>query len=176
MTIIARLPQNARPRYPQARFESAIFAAGIYDFNIPINQNVNFLQLRGQSVYVIDKFSFSAALPEGDWLSSTDVPVLQFPTFSLRKETMEGNNIYMEPIPALNYIDNGDTLLYFRAKQDLEFLQITFNGQLIQVPNTVGIPQLTTQVSALIYEVSYSDWTIFFEGDPKSKKMIELFA
>lgn len=164
MSVIQSIPENARPRIPVARFESDPLAAGQYSFNNAANLNQNFLQLRGQSVYLIDRISFSCNIPEGVWLESIQGTTADFPSIRLRKETSEVDNMFMEPIRTLNYWDYGETLLFFRPRADTEFLQISMRGIVDQVSGTVGFATLICQVSMVIYEIGYTDWTRYFEG------------
>lgn len=155
MSLILQLPPFSQFYQPLVRFTATFNAplAGGYDWNIAGNTSVPFQLIRKNQLYLIERYSFSATIPEGDFLGA----VLTVPTLSVRIPRETDRQIYPTPIPLVNYIDGLETLIYAYSNEDQQ-LQATFRGQLSQTPPLVGIPTITAQVQFNIYEVKNKDW------------------
>lgn len=161
MSIVTSIPpQTSRVRFPVARFTGAL-VAGNYDFDVIGNQDVQLMATEKESVYLVERFNFSAAIDEGAWLES-QLTLAQFPRFSLNFQ-MHPGQIYPEPIRALNYLDNAEHQIYFRSRNRNDNLRITFRGQVQQVARTVGINPLIVQVSFTIYQINSRAWIEWFD-------------
>lgn len=160
MAINARIPSDARVRYPVARFRG-LFNAGQYNFNDPINENVNILEVNRQSIYLIERINFSATIDEGIWLSSQR-GVEDYPNFRLDFEKSLSQSIYPEPVRALNYLDNAEQLIYFNSAKDGDILRLTFRGIIDQVAETVGLESIFAQVSFTLYQIDNVIWKNWF--------------
>lgn len=163
MSIISKIPRDSRVRYPVQRF-SANFAGGVYDFSAVGNTNQD-LQLlapmQQQTVYLIERINFFASIDEGTWLESQG-PLATFPNFRLSFLNSKSDTIYPEPIRCVNYIDNSEQLIFYWSTRSNEELLISFNGLVNQVPATVGVPTIFTQVNFTIYQIQETNWVKAF--------------
>jgi hypothetical protein len=163
MSIIKTIPQSSR--YIQV---DAIFTATFnnptlnkYDFGIAANTNVVMLEpLTPTSIYIIDRYSFSANIAEGVFLESIDtIPTAQY---KLRINPLQ---IYQKPIPCINYVDNAESIAYFYSKlgakeqASRDAFTVDFRGVLNQVPATVGQPTIKALLSVSLYEIIDKNFT-----------------
>ena len=160
MSITVKIPDNSRVRYPVAKFDGN-FSVGQYDFNNATNENVPILEMNKESIYLLERINFSAELDEGIWLKSQDV-LDNYPNFRLDFEKSLSSSIYPEPVRCLNYLDNAEQLLYFQSRKAGDRLRITFRGIINQVPETVGLVSVSTQVSFTIYQIDDKNWINWF--------------
>lgn len=167
MSIISKIPDDSRVRYPVARFRSAdLDGLGQYDWETAGNTNV-LLQdaLKPTSVYLLERISFYANLPESAWLESMLLPA-NFPRVSVRLDGIGGHSIYGDPFRCVNYVDNNEQLIYFRGLQTASNLVATMYGKVGQVPDTVGKLNLIGQINFTVYEIVNRAWIKSFEQDP----------
>ena len=111
MSIIKTIPKSSRFIQVDIDFLSTFNdpTLGKYNFDIPANRGVVLLEpVNRTSVYLIDRYSFSATIPDGTYLEAVETT----PTAQLRKR-IDGIPIYQKPIPCINYIDNAEALAYF---------------------------------------------------------------
>lgn len=163
MAIIERIPVNpkgTRVRYPAKRF-SAPFAAGQYNFNQPGNTDQVLMTLQANSVYLIERINFFAAVGVADWLESMDTEV-NFPAFTLRFKKSFNDSIYAEPVRCVNYIDNGEQLVFFNSTREQDQLLITFSGIVNQVAGMVGLDPLLVETNFTIYQITDQKWNAMF--------------
>jgi len=159
MSLIAQIPINnnsTRVRYPSVRF-SAPLGAGIYDFGIPANTDIQLMELQANSVYCIERINFFAQAAEADWLESMRTP-LEFPSFFLRYQNEPNPSQFAEGVQCVNYIDNMEQLVFFRQTREQENLLISFRGVVDQVAGMVGFDPLLCEVNFVIYQITDSEW------------------
>lgn len=173
MSVINRLPDNTRVRYPVARFESSVLD-GLGRYNWSTNaaaQNVTWLtELNPPNVYLIERVNFFANVDEGDWLSSM-MTAADFPRIQLHFTGLGGRSIYTEPFRCVNFIDNSEQMIFFESTQKIRRgapvnLEADMNGQVQQVPAMVGRATLLAQFNATIYEITDARWIETFKKDP----------
>ncbi len=171
MALILQLPPGSQFYQPLLRFDATFNAplVGGYDWSVAANVNVPFQLIRKNQLYLIERYSFSATIPEGDFFGA----VLTVPTLSVRIEEETNRQIYPTPIPLLNYVDGLETLIYAYGNQDQQ-LTGTFAGQLNQTPPLVGVPVITAQVQFNIYEVKNKDWIENFLGRTQGGQAVGL--
>ncbi len=171
MSLLLQLPPGTDFLQPIVRFAAHWNAplVGGYDFDIPGNMDVPFQAVKKNKLYLIERYSFSATIPEGDYFSAiTTVPTLEI------RLPREGNRmIYPTPIPMVNYIDGLETLIYAYANQD-QILTGTFKGQLNQTEDLVGVDTITAQAQFNIYEISNKVWIEHFIGRTKGGQAVGL--
>jgi hypothetical protein len=167
MSIISRIPDNSRVRYPVARFESDVLnGAGQYVWENAGNTLVNLMEEMAPShVYLIERVSFFANVSESDWLESMLTPA-DFPRVALQFNRIGGASIYAEPFRCVNFVDNNEQLIYFRALQPADILAATMFGTVEQTPGMVGKATLLAQINFTVYEITDKKWITLFERDP----------
>ncbi len=167
MTVITKVPDNARVRYPVVRFQSSdINASGDYDFQNVGNTNVTLMSnLNAGSLYLVDQVSFFASAVEGDWLRSMKTAA-DFPRVSVRFARTGGSSIFGDPFRCVNYVDNSDCNIYLRPTQKNESLVASMFGVVKQVPGMVGDLYLLAQINFTVYEITDAKWIESFEKDP----------
>lgn len=167
MAIISKIPDNSRVRYPVARFvSSALDGLSQYAWENAGNTQVPLMQdMNASHVYLVERVSFFANVAESDWLGSMLTPA-DFPRVSIQFNRIGGSSIYAEPFRCVNYIDNNEQLLYFRALQNGDVLTATMYGTVQQVPGMVGMLTLVSQINFTVYEITDRNWIQVFERDP----------
>jgi len=167
MAIISKIPDNSRVRYPVARFVSSnLDGLGQYSWENAGNTLVNIMTEMAQGhVYLIERVSFFANVPESDWLESMLTPN-DFPRVSLQFNRIGGASIYAEPFRCVNYIDNNEQLLYFKSLQKGDTLAASMFGRVVQTPGMVGLLNLISQINFTVYEIVDTKWIELFERDP----------
>lgn len=161
MSVILQLPPGTQFYQPVVEF-TGIFNAptvGQYDFATALNTAVPILNAKREHVYLIERYSASATIPEGDFLSAINV----IPTLEIRKPRETNAMIHPQPVPFVNYIDGLEVLMYAHVVQDQD-LKGTFKGSLLQPAALVGIPQVTVQFQFNIYEIKNGVWIENFLG------------
>lgn len=152
MAIIERMSVKALPIETNNRFAAAfnVPTVGQYDFGVAANTNqVVIGRLNPNFVYLIDRVSFGASIPEGVYLES--VTNTATPSARLRFRNTE-YGIYPRPLPCINYKDNLEWRFWFWTEKENDALLVSFDGALIQVAATVGIPTIYANLSLVIYE------------------------
>lgn len=167
MSIINRIPENSRVRFPVVRFQSAnLNGLGQYDFGTAANLKAVFMSdMNPQAVYVFTLVNFFANVAEADWLSSM-LTAPDFPRISLQYLRIGGASIYGEPFRAVNYVDNSEQLIYTRPQQKGDIMGATMFGLVQQVPAMIGNVFLVAQFNATVYEVTDRDWIREYERNP----------
>lgn len=162
MGISKTIPQDSRFIQTVNTF-TALFnvpSLGQYNFvNGAVNENIAVLSnLQKNHIYMIEKYSFSATIPEGAFLEAT----ANVCTFQLLR-SIDKQVVYQAPIPLINYIDGQSCVGYFWAAQDSDVLIATFRGLLNQPAALVGVASIIAQVTLNIYEISDTDWIQSFK-------------
>jgi len=167
MSVISRIPDNSRVRYPVARFESSgLNGLGQYAFENAGNTLVTLMtEMSASHVYLVERVSFYANVPEAAWLESMLTPA-DFPRVALQFNRIGGASIYAEPFRCVNYVDNSEQLIYFRALQNGDILAATMFGTITQTPAMVGMLTVLAQINFTVYEITDKNWIGLFERDP----------
>lgn len=167
MSIISKIPDDSRVRYPVARFRSAdLDGLGEYDWETAGNTNVLLLEaLKPTSVYLLERISYYANVAESAWLESMLLPE-DFPRVSVRLDGISGHSIYGDPFRCVNFVDNNEQLIYFKGLQTAANLVATMYGKVGQVPAMVGKLSLLGQINFTVYEIVNREWIKTFERDP----------
>jgi len=150
MAIIERVSVKALPIETNNRFAANfnVPTVGQYDYGIAANvDQVVIGSLNPNFVYIIDRVSFSASIPEGVYLESVNT----VPTARLRFRNTD-YGIYPRPLPGVNYKDNLEWRFFFWTEKKNDALLVTFDGALNQVAATVGVPTIYANLSFVIYE------------------------
>lgn len=167
MSIISKIPDDSRVRYPVARFRSDdLNGLGQYDWETAGNTNVLLLEaLVPTSVYLLERIAFFANVSEAAWLESMLTPA-DFPRVSVRLDGVSGHSIFGDPFRCVNYVDNNEQLIYFKGLQTRANLVATMYGAVGQVPDMVGKLNLLGQINFTVYEIVNREWIKTFERDP----------
>jgi hypothetical protein len=167
MSIISKIPDNSRIRYPVALFVSDnLDGSAQYNWENAGNAAVPLMtEMSASNVYLIERVNFFANVAESDWLESMIAPI-NFPRVSLGFNRIGGASIYAEPFRCVNYIDNAEQLLYFRALQNGDILTATMIGRIQQSAGMVGNLNLRAQINFNIYEITDRKWINLYERDP----------
>lgn len=167
MSIINRIPDNSRVRYPVARFVStALDGFGRYAWENAGNSQVPLMtDMTASNVYLVERVSFYANVAENSWLESM-ILVNDFPRISLQFPRIGGSSIYAEPFRAVNYVDNNEQLLYFRPLQKGDTLAASMFGTVQQSAGMIGLLTLIAQINFTVYEITDKAWIQTFERNP----------
>lgn len=177
--IVIQIPPYTQFLQPVKRFEADFNVPTLnkYDFGVAANTNQDFLPVKKQHLYLIDKLSFSASMDEGVFLEAVDTDAAGDPSTkcSIRIPSQLDKLIYREKIPFVNYIDNSDVQIYAYAEQD-ETLTMTFEGVLSQPLELVGEASIFTQITANVYEIRNKAWIDNFLQRTKDGQGINLLS
>jgi hypothetical protein len=121
--------------------------------------------LNASNIYLLERVSFFANVSEADWLGSMITPA-DFPRVAVQFNRIGGASIYAEPFRCVNYIDNNEQLLYFRALQNGDILTASMFGLVQQTAGMVGMLNLISQINFTAYEITDRNWINLFERDP----------
>lgn len=167
MSIISRIPDNSRVRYPVVRFVSDnLNGLGQYNWENAGNTLANLMtEMSASNVYLIERASFFANVAESDWLGSMLTPA-DFPRVALQFNRIGGASIYADPFRCVNYIDNNEQLIYFMPLQNNDIMAATMFGRVQQVPGMVGMVNLIAQMNFTVYEITDRNWINLFQRDP----------
>lgn len=167
MSIISKIPDDSRARYPVVRFESdPLDGFADYDWENAGNTNVTLMDdVTPGAVYLIERINFFANASESDWLESMKTPA-DFPRISIRFSRIGGGSIFADPFRCVNYVDNAEQLVYFRTSQKDDTIVASMYGKVAQVPGMVGKLTLLAQANFTIYEIRNAAWLKIFESDP----------
>jgi hypothetical protein len=170
--IIKTVPKDSRFIQVVGRFAAAfnVPTPGVYDFGIAANTcAVLFDQVIKSNIYMIDSYSFSATIQEGQYLEAINT----LPQIQLQRQ-VDQQVIFSKPLPLVNYIDAAQSIGYFFTPRKDDALVATFSGILNQTAPLVGIASITAQVSFNIYEIIDSSWIKSFKEaqGPKNREYI----
>lgn len=167
MSIISRIPDNSRVRYPVVRFVSDnLDGLGQYNWENAGNTLANLMEeLSASNVYLVERVNFYANVAEADWLESMLTPA-DFPRVAVQFNRIGGASIYAEPFRCVNYVDNNEQLLYFMPLQNNDILAATMFGRVQQSPGMVGMVNLIAQMNFTVYEITDRNWINLFQRDP----------
>lgn len=163
MALVTQLPPGTQFYQPVANF-SATFNAidpGFYDFSEPQNISVPFQGIRKERLYLIDRYSFSATVPESAYFEATAGGTI--PTLSVKIPKQTKRQIHPDPIPLINFVDGIETLIYTHSAQ-ADTLTATLAGRLTQPAALVGVLTVFAQVQFNIYEIKNIAWIRHFLG------------
>lgn len=155
MSIQQFIPMRSLPIETQNVFEATFNSpAGQYGFTQnTANQNQTLLVTKKDYIYLIDRVSFSASIPEEDYLSSLGSGAI-LPTVRLKHSKQGGGYIYPRAFPAINYKDNLEFSFWFHSPQAGNIVQVDMFGVLNQIAATVGITTILAQLSYVVYQIS----------------------
>jgi len=170
MSVIKEVPKDSRIIQSVNLFTATfnVPTVGAYDFGVLANVGQTVIKLRPQSIYLLEKMSFSANIDEGDFLEA----VTTTPQFLLRR-LIDGQTVFYKPIPIVSYIDGEDQISYTWSKErtgtpgqqdNPDELIIDFTGVIDQTAALVGRVTIRAQVTFKFYEVTNSAWVKRFRG------------
>jgi len=167
MSIISRIPDNSRVRYPVVRFVSEdLDVNSQYSWETVGNTKAILMtDLVPGHVYLMERGSFYANVAESDWLESMLAPI-DFPRVAIQFTRIGGASIYGDPFRCVNYVDNNEQLIYFEALQKNDILGATMFGRVKQVPGMVGKLNLISQMNFTVYEITDNKWINAYKRDP----------
>lgn len=132
---------------------------GKYSFNVSGNENVQILELKKNSVYLIERMSAGGNIPEETYFSAQEVnPEL------ILKRSISRERIYPRPIPILNYVDGAEIVAWVISNKKTDFLTATFTGLLRQTALLNGETSISISINLSIYEISNTQFYSRFSG------------
>lgn len=143
--------------------------AGAYDFGIAANVEVPVTPITRGMIYWIDRISFSATTPEGDYLSS----IITQPELILTWQ-QDGTRVFSRPLPLVNYRDGQEVNTAIESTKGNEILLATVTGVLNQVPAWIGITDITMQISLDLYQIYDLNWIRHWRDNTEPKLGAEL--
>lgn len=167
MSVSFPIPRQARPIFTGNQF-TGIFNAptlGVYDFDIPANQEQDVLQLFPGSVYLIDKIALGGTIASEVFNQSINLTTeMKF------KRKLDKAVIYKLPFSVVTYIENRDFVAFTQSDKKGDFLTLSMVGVLNQVPATVGILNIKINVQLTIYAMDTTDYENWFKSMDYWKK------
>ena len=150
------IPKNSKP-FTTSNIFSGTFnvpTLGKYDFTGTIgNQAQHAFEMVNTSIYYIASVSFSATIPEGDFLSAIDKTSKEtFPAWRL-KFASDRTIVHPRSFPVVQYFDDTFFETFVYSQQANDFIDIDFTGVLNQTASLVGVIEIKAQVSLILYEI-----------------------
>lgn len=134
--------------------------SGQYDFNQAVNQQLKICDLFRNSVYLIERLNVGGTISEEIFLNS----IATRPEIILRKKL--GNQaVYKQPIPIVNYIDGMEITNFIKSDIAGDELQLNCTGLLNQIAETVGVSEISLELSFNIYAIESSYWNTNFRNN-----------
>lgn len=155
------IPKNSKPFTTSNIFNAAFNfpSLGKYDFTgTAANKGQVLFSTVNTSIYVISSASFSATIPEGDFLGSIDVSLkVNFPAWRLRIAS-DQTVLHPLPFPVVSYYQNEPFETFIYSQQLNDQILIDFTGVLNQTGALVGITSIRAQISVTYYEIVDTHW------------------
>lgn len=187
MAVIKEIPRDSRFIQVHVGFRAEYNnpTAGYYDYGVARNQNREILELRPQSVYLLERMSINSDIPEPTYIEALSTgagTAAQVPGFRLITQINQ-LPVYAQRIPVVNYLDSSEAVAYFWSYQKqrnnvnnpvFDNLLITASGRVGQPASMVGILNIHTYIQFNIYEIVNRGWiTEFFDRLPKKERYIQ---
>lgn len=161
MSINWNIPRSAL-FYPTKTIFTAVFndpIPGKYSFNRAENTNVQLIELKKNSVYLIERMSAGGNIPEETYFSAQEInPEL------ILKRSISKERVYPLPIPVLNFVDGAEIVAWVISNKKQDYLTATFTGLLRQTALLNGENSITISINLSIYEISNTDFYSKFSG------------
>lgn len=134
---------------------------GIYDFNIPANQNVPGLAIGFQSLYFISNVNFGATVPENAFLENILIqPSIRF-QLGKSRTSLDGG-FY----PVANYLKSNPIGTFFSTKENDDRLEANFQGSLSQNASLAAFAAIKAIFSFSVWEIHDQDFLREFKKIP----------
>lgn len=162
MGITYQIPHTARPIMTTNIFTGTFNnpTPGKYDFGVPANSGILVTEMFTGTVYLIERISVGATIPEGDFLEAIE----NIPRLKLKRQ--QTNEIeYKLPLPIVNYIDNKNLVLWSFTEKGRDNLIIDLDGVLNQTAALVGVSQVKINISYTIYAIESTEFYKRFRGE-----------
>lgn len=140
-----------------ANFNNPII--GKYSFDVPANKNIELIEMKKNSVYLIERLSVGGNIGEEDYFSALEIP----PELILKK-SISGERVYPRPIPVLNYCDGAEVVAWVLSAKMKDVLTCTLSGLLRQTAALNGVIAINLSVSFSIYEITNTKFYARFSG------------
>jgi hypothetical protein len=150
MSVSNRIPQQSRFIATSNIFSAAFNTpvVGKYSFDVAANERQIVIPLQSNTVYLLDRLSFSGTIPQETYFSAIDT----LPTITFRYRI--GNEVvYMRSIPLIQYSDGKESAAWLLTNKGGEDLVITLRGVLNQTADMVGVDPVKLNVGCEIYAV-----------------------
>lgn len=153
MSIIYQIPHNAYLQNCQAVIP-ATFAAGVFTLS---TTPVDLIAIKPNAIYLIDRVSISASIPESDWQASLMSAIPQ-----MQVSTKLHGNIYPRPYSLGIYKQDASFSGWYKTDSHNDVMQLKASGAINQIANTVGITTINVVIAFDIYEITNTAFQIAF--------------
>lgn len=150
MSIINKIPHTARFISTSNRFTATfnVPIAGAYSFDVAANINQIVFDMQPNTVYLIERASFSCDIDEGIYLKS----ILTLPVYRLKKKISK-EILYVKEYPLTNYLDDQEVVTWVQSDKGGDSITLSVSGVLDQVPETVGETTVIMNISFSVYAI-----------------------
>lgn len=161
------IPTKAKPLIYDVQFVGnfASPTPGQYNFLSPANQGKEICNLQQNSIYLLERLSISASLPEEVFLDSIVEDPLKF-TFQERQS--KSFNILPEPISISKYRNDTEFVIWLYTDKSDNGLLGSMSGSLFQVAETVGVLNIKINISLTLYRINDTNWVKNFRSNLSS--------
>ena len=123
-------------------------APGVYSVGIT---PITLMPIKANAIYLIDRFSFAASIPDYDWCAGLGSSP---PSFQIRSAAT--GNIYPKPYSLSMYKQDASFSGWYLCDSQQDSFQIVATGTFNQTSNTIGIPSINLVLTFDIYEITDS--------------------
>lgn len=159
MSISNRIPQQSRFIATSNIFSAAfgVPVIGKYSFDVAANDRQIVIPLQPNTVYLLDRLSFSGTIPQETYFSAIDT----LPTIIFRYR-ITGEVVYMRSIPVIQYSDGKESAAWVLTNKGGDDLVLTLRGVLNQTADMVGIDPVKLNVGCEIYAIDENVYNATF--------------
>lgn len=126
------------------------FQTQVSDFDIT--------DLKKNSVYLLERFSFSCDIDEQYYQSALDVGNIPFMELHLKNSK---DKLTKKRFPLISYYKNVDISLFIQSLSVDDLLQAKFSGSLIQTSDLIGLQSVSFLCSFVIFQLDNNDYNKF---------------
>jgi hypothetical protein len=132
---------------------------GKYSFDVPANRNIPIVEMKKNSVYLIERLSIGGNVGEEEYFSALEnAPEL------IIKKSISNERVYPRPLPVLNYADGAEVVAWVASNKKDDILVFDCVGLLRQTAVLNGVPSISLSVSFGLYEISNTEFYKRFTG------------
>lgn len=163
MSVFGTIPHQARYMQTASVFRAQfnVPVVGQYSFSVPANNSLIVLTLQPNSVYLIERLTFSGDVSQLDFAGALNLAnIADVPTVSLRR-LLDNSTIYETSLPFPSYVSQQPSSVWVKSGREGDAITATLTGSLLQTAALVGIANIRLSLSLSIYAI---ESTIFNRG------------
>lgn len=123
--------------------------------------DVEITDLKKNSTYLLDRFSFSCDIEESDYKTALMPQIPSAKIFYGNSSTVATK----KDIKLITYYSNTEISTFIKTNSENDTLRIRLSGSLTQISNLVGIYTINFLLSFMIYQIDNNDYNKHFSEE-----------